>query len=109
MQQLVQELWQDTQGFVVTAEMIILVTVLVLGLFVGLNVLQSAVVGELSDVSSSLRSLDQSYSLPSFRSQCVTLGGESECARTASSQFVDNSSRDAATASEECAVVPQNQ
>jgi hypothetical protein len=107
MAQLAREFWQDTQGFVVTAEMIILVTVLVLGLFTGLNILQSAVVSELTDVSASLQSLDQSYSLPSFRSLCV--GANSEGAITASSEFVDDSSADASDNSDgACAVVPRD-
>lgn len=107
MAQLAREFWQDTQGFVVTAEMIILVTVLVLGLFTGLNILQSAVVSELADVSASLQSLNQSYSLPSFQSLCV--GANSEGAKTASSEFVDDTSNDARGSSDsESAVVPQD-
>jgi len=70
-QQLAAALWHDTAGFLVTAELIILVTVLVLGLFVGLNMLQSAAVSELNDVGASLQSLDQSYQFPGLRALCV--------------------------------------
>lgn len=54
-------LWKDENGFVVSAELVLIASLLVVGLIVGLTSLQGAVNGELSDVAGAIRSLDQSY------------------------------------------------
>ncbi len=105
MRQLATALWHDTEGFLVTAELIILVTVLVLGLFVGLNMLQSAAVSELTDVGDSLESLDQSFQFPGLRSLCVET--ESTSAQTAGSAFTDSGPSRVPENSGEPSVVPR--
>ena len=106
MRQLARALWRDTEGFLVTAELIILVTVLVLGLFVGLNMLQSAAVSELTDVGDSLQSLDQSFQFPGLRSLCVET--ESASAQTAGSAFTDSGPSRVSRNAGESAVVPRD-
>lgn len=61
-----QPLWTDERGMILSAEMIIIVTVVVLGLITGLACLQQAVVAELQDVGGALRGMNQSYGTPSF-------------------------------------------
>lgn len=61
------DFWQDEQGAVVSIELILIVTVLVLGVMAGLSTLSQAVVGELRDVSHAVRSFDQSYYFGGFR------------------------------------------
>jgi hypothetical protein len=56
-------LWLDDRGFIVSSELIMLATILVIGLLVGLSSLRDAVVSELSDVGGSMQDLNQSYSL----------------------------------------------
>jgi hypothetical protein len=68
--------WKDQTGFVLTAELVLISTLLVLGLIVGLTAVQSAVVGELNDVGAAIGSLNQSYYYNGFLSQkgCHGLG-----------------------------------
>jgi hypothetical protein len=66
---LVLRFWNDQTGFVLTAELVLISTILVLGLIVGLTSVQSAVVGELSDVGAAIGSLNQSYSFNGFASR----------------------------------------
>lgn len=53
---------EDERGFIISAELILVSTILVVGLIVGLVELQSAVVHELNDVGESIGNLNQSYS-----------------------------------------------
>jgi hypothetical protein len=62
-------LWNDQTGFILTAELVLIATILVLGLIVGLTAVQSAVVGELNDVGAAIGSLNQSYSYNGFASR----------------------------------------
>jgi len=56
---ILKALWQDEHGAVVSAELVVVSTVLVGGLTVGLSTLSQAVQAELNDVAGALRSLDQ--------------------------------------------------
>lgn len=56
-------LWQDEAGFIVSAELVMLGTVLVVGLITGIACVQDAVIGEYTEVAGALRGLDQSYSV----------------------------------------------
>ena len=60
-------LLDDETGLVLSAELIIIVTITVLGLVVGLAAVQEALVGELTDISGAFRSLNQSYGFTGFR------------------------------------------
>ena len=54
-------LWNDDRGFVISTELVLLATVLVIGLLVGTVSLRDGVVSELSDVTSAVQSVNQSY------------------------------------------------
>ena len=56
-----QQLRDDDAGFVLSAELVMVGSVLVIGLVVGLASVQEAVIGEYQDVAGALRGLDQSY------------------------------------------------
>ena len=62
-------LWNDERGFLISAELVVIGTLLVLGLVVGLTSVQNAVVSELSDVGQAIGSLDQSYYYKGFASE----------------------------------------
>ncbi|MBI1347142.1 hypothetical protein GC163_12740 [bacterium] len=81
-----QALWKDDRGLVLSAELIIIVTVVVLGLITGLACVQQAVVAELQDVSGALRGLNQSYATPQFWG-CAKIWGRTSW--TAGSRFTD--------------------
>lgn len=59
--QSIQKLWQDESGLVLSAEVVTVGTLGVLGAVVGLNAASNAVDGELKEFAGAIRSLDQSY------------------------------------------------
>lgn len=67
MKNLLNSLWCDDSGFVVSAELVLISTLGVIGLVAGLSQVRGAVLGELEDVGDSIRSLDQSYSYGGFK------------------------------------------
>jgi septation ring formation regulator EzrA len=75
---LLNEFWSDENGVLLSAEAVVVGTVAVVGMTAGMSVVATSVSEELKDVASSIRSLDQSYSIPAQ---------ESCGARTAGSSF----------------------
>jgi len=73
-------LWQDDAGFVVSAELVLVATILVLGVVVGLNAVRNGVTNELADVAAALDSTNQGYQLG---------GVQGHAAATAGSSFAD--------------------
>ncbi len=61
-------LWQDEQGAVLSAEVVTVGTIAVLGAITGLSVAANAVDGEMKDFAYAIRSLDQSYEINGHRS-----------------------------------------
>ena len=59
---LLRRLWDDQSGAVVSAELVIVATILVLGMIVGLTTVRDQVVQELGDLAIAVASLNQSYS-----------------------------------------------
>ena len=80
MKTLVMRLWRDEVGFVVSTELILIATIVVIGLITGLTTVRDAVVHELADVADAVSEIDQSYEWG---------GITAHCARTAGSQFRD--------------------
>jgi hypothetical protein len=58
---LLHALWGDEGGFVLSSELVLIATVVVIGLTVGLVSIRDAVLGELADVGAAIGSLNQSY------------------------------------------------
>lgn len=58
-----KNLMNDEHGFVVSAELILISTIAVIGLLVGMAEVRHAVVEELEDVASAIGSLNQGYCL----------------------------------------------
>ena len=59
-------LFQDDRGFIVSAELVLIATLLVIGLVVGLSEIQHALVAELNDVGDAIGNLNQSYRFSGF-------------------------------------------
>ena len=78
--------WNDEAGFIVSAELILVSTILVIGLIVGLIEVQASVIHELNDVGEAIGSINQSYSYPG----ALTTKGPHTVA-TAGSAFGDRS------------------
>ena len=58
--------WKDEEGVILSAEIVLLGTILVLGMIVGLVELQAAVVAEMSDLGDAIGNMDQSFQVPGF-------------------------------------------
>ncbi len=66
MLRLARALWADQNGFVLSAELVIVATTVVLGLTVALVAVRDSITGELTDLANAFRSLDQSYYTSGF-------------------------------------------
>ena len=60
--------WQDENGAVASAELVLIVTVLILGLIVGLSSIQHAIVAELNDIGDASGQLNQTFWTSGFSS-----------------------------------------
>ncbi len=58
---MLRALLNDEVGFVVSAELVLVATLLVIGLIVGLSEVQHAVVSELNDVADGIGSVNQGF------------------------------------------------
>ena len=63
---MLKALLNDEAGFIVSAELVLVATLLVIGLIVGLSSIQHAVVAELNDVGDAIGSVNQSYMYTGF-------------------------------------------
>lgn len=79
---LFQRLWNDEAGFVISTELALVATLLVIGLIVGLDTIRVAVVQELGDIGMAIGQLNQSYTY-------AAITGHS--AATAGSDYLDES------------------
>jgi Flp pilus assembly pilin Flp len=73
--------WEDECGAILSAELVLVMTILVIGMIVGLKALQDAVVNELGDVAAAIGALNQSYSFTGVQ--------QSGFSMTSGSQFTD--------------------
>ncbi len=55
-------------GFIMTAELILLVTIMVIGMIVGLVTMRDAATAEMEDVAEAIGQLDQSYAFNGLKS-----------------------------------------
>lgn len=56
-----RKLFNDEAGFVVSAELVLVLTIAVLGMVVGLTSVRDSILNEFCDLSSAFGALDQSY------------------------------------------------
>lgn len=59
---MLSQLWQDESGAVVSTEHILVLTILVMGMIVGGDSFEDAIVEELADIAQACADEDQSYS-----------------------------------------------
>jgi len=78
---LIKRLWNDEAGFVVSAELILIATIAVLGLIVALDTVRNAITSELSDVAGAIQNVNQSYAWSGVTGHSATVVG---------STFIDN-------------------
>lgn len=59
---MLNKFWNDEAGFVVSSELVLIGTILVLGVVVGLATVRDQVVQELGDLALAISNINQSYS-----------------------------------------------
>ena len=79
-QQLGRKLWQDDYGTVISAELLCIAVVVLIGLIAGFTSLRDAAIAELSDVAGSVQDVAQHYTFNSI---------EGHASGTAGSSFAD--------------------
>lgn len=93
---MLRQLLNDEAGFIVSAELVLIATILVLGLIVGLSQVQYAVVTELGDVAKAIGSLNQSYYYSGFHAD--------KAGNQLKSQTVGSVFKDDADACDDCSL-----
>jgi len=68
-------LWNDDCGAVVSIELILVITILGIGMIVGLTTLRNDVVTELADTAQAVANIDQSYSYCGVTGHCSATNG----------------------------------
>lgn len=77
MRRWMMQLWRDDRGALIATEWVFIVTILVIGLVVGLKSVQQAVVNELEEVASAIGAVSQSYSFGGTSGCCSYAYGSS--------------------------------
>ncbi len=77
---MLRKLWNDEAGAVLSAELVMVATILVIGMTVGLTAVRNSVVTELADLGQAISEIDQSYSYS---------GVEGHHSKSAGSKFRD--------------------
>jgi len=72
-----QALWNDEAGFIVSTELVLIATILVLGMIVGLTTLRNDVVAELADLAGAVGDFSQDYSYSAVTGHGSSTGGSS--------------------------------
>ncbi|MFN0195316.1 MAG: hypothetical protein ACKVT0_01115 [Planctomycetaceae bacterium] len=86
---MLRKLWNDEAGFIVSAELVLVATILVIGMIVGLSEVQHAVVQELGDVGDAIGRVNQSYGYSGFSAAKSGLPAGVVKSFTAGSLFTD--------------------
>jgi Flp pilus assembly pilin Flp len=58
---MLRELWVDESGVIISAELVLILTILAIGLIAGLTTLRDALLTELADVGQSVSNANQSF------------------------------------------------
>ena len=69
------KLWNDEAGFIVSAELVLIATILVLGMIVGLVSVRDQVVQELGDIALAFGVINQSYSFSGITGHTSSTAG----------------------------------
>ncbi len=70
-------LWNEEDGFVLSAEAVLYATICVIGLIAGLSSVRESVVTELADVAQAIANLNQTYSFGASIGHCGFTGASS--------------------------------
>ena len=82
---MMKNFWNDEAGVIISAELVLVLTIAVLAMVVGLSEVTVAINTELNDISNAFGAINQSYCYTGFRSSCN--GKQKSC--FAGSSFTD--------------------
>ena len=99
---MLKRLWSEEVGAIVSAEIMLVATILVIGMIVGLKSVRDSVVTELADVAQAFANVSQSYSYSGVAGHHAFSGAGSF---TDASDFCDTTSADAAGQQSKCVVI----
>ena len=99
---LIKRLWKDEAGFVVSTELILVATLVVIGMVVGLSTVRDSVTNELADVAGAIDDVNQSYSIEGVQGHAVAIAGFNF---KDSQDYCDNDDDASKTAADQCVVV----
>ena len=72
---MLRKLWNDEAGFIISAELVLIATILVIGMIVGLVSIRDQVVQELADVAGAISHMNQTYSFSGITGHTsITMG-----------------------------------
>ena len=72
---MLRKFWSEETGAIVSAEIMLVMTILVIGVIVGLKSVRDSVVTELADVAQALANVSQSYSFSATSGHHAYTGG----------------------------------
>jgi len=72
---MLRTLWTDETGFIVSAELVLVATLLVIGMIVGLTTVRDTVITELADTATAIGQINQSYSYGGVTSAGASVAG----------------------------------
>ena len=70
LQKFLQKLWRDDVGFIISAELVLVATIVVISMVVGLACIRNQVVQELIDVGQAIGNINQSYAYTGIDTAC---------------------------------------
>ena len=86
---MLRKLYRDECGFVISAELVLVLTIAVLAMIVGLSEVAIAVNTELNDISNAIGALDQSYYVTGFEGNDIKGVGKNKSS-VAGSRWTDS-------------------
>ena len=85
---MLKKLWNNDAGFIISAELVLVLTIAVLGMVVGLSHITLALNQELNDVGQAIGALNQSFSFVGYH--CCRISHGCYTASVAGSAFSDS-------------------
>ena len=74
---MIKRLWNDEAGFVISSELVLVATVLVIGMLVGIVTVRDQVVQELGDVATAIGQVNESYTFNGVTGHTSATAGSS--------------------------------
>jgi Flp pilus assembly pilin Flp len=87
--QVFRRLWSDEAGFIISTELVLVATILVIGMIVGLTALRNQVVVELTDLGQAIGSVNPTYAYDSIVAYAIVSGSSTMVAYVDGSYYTD--------------------